>query len=146
MASFMRWLNNLPSRAHLLLGKLTRLIFYLGLASLGSYYIISANIIDADTQKVTLEQIFSTLVGGGILIITLFAFFRFPEESNPLAPYGIYRSVWGNIGLLIIGATIIIFFWLSRYDHFDEPLWQRVFILLNDIYGRIIFGLNELFK
>ena len=142
----MKWLRRLGAKLHLLLGKLTRLIFYAALGYTGWYYLKSASITNTATEQITLGQIFSVLIGAGILIITLFAFFNFPEEANPLAEYSTYRSIWGNLGLLVILIAMVVYGWLIFYDHFDRPIWERVYILFSEQFIRIKQFLDKIFK
>ena len=132
--------------AHLFLGKFTRLVFYGALGYIGWYYLKSAHITGTAIEYVTIEQIFSTLVGAGILIVVLFAFFHFPEEANPLAEYSTYRSIWGNLGLLVILIAMVVYGWLIFYDHFDRPIWERVYILFSEQFIRIKQFLDKIFK
>ena len=142
----MRWLRRFGAKLHLLLGKLTRFVFYVALGYTGWYYLQSANITSTATEQITLGQIFSVLIGAGILIITLFAFFNFPEEANPLAEYSLYRSVWGNLGLFVILIALAVYVWLIFYDHYDRPLGERVYILYNEQSIRVGQFLDEIFK
>lgn len=132
--------------AHLFLGKFTRLVFYGALGYIGWYYLKSANITSTAIENVTIGQILGTLVGAGILIVVLFAFFHFPEEANPLAEYSVYRSVWGNLGLFVILIAIVVYGWLSVYDHFDRPIWERVYILFSEQFIRAQQFLDKIFK
>jgi uncharacterized membrane protein YbhN (UPF0104 family) len=142
----MQWLKRLGAKSHLFLGKLTRFVFYAALGYAGWYYLKSANITSTVTEQITLGQIFSVLIGAGIIIIAFFAFFNFPDEVNPLHEYSLYRSIWGNLGLFIILIAIVVYVWLIFYDHFDRPLGERVYILYNEQSVRVGQFLNEIFK
>lgn len=142
----MGWLISLGAKLHLLLGKLTRFVFYAALAYIGWHYLRSANITSTAIEHVTIGQILGTLAGAGILIIVLFAFFHFPEEANPLAEYSVYRSIWGNLALFIIFIAIVVYIWLIFYNHFDRPIWERVLILFGDYFSRTQHFLDKIFK
>ncbi|KKU48089.1 hypothetical protein A3H10_03030 [Candidatus Uhrbacteria bacterium RIFCSPLOWO2_12_FULL_46_10] len=145
MTSFGNQLH-LWARTHLLLGKFTRFVFYASLVLLGWYYIDSADALGTEMENIKLGQIFNVLIGLGIIIIALFAFFHFPEEANPLAEYGIYRTVWGNLGIFIIIICALIYGWLFFYNHFDRPFFERIILLYNEQSTRGERLLNYFFK